>query len=418
MSGAWDAVAGLLGFGGPSGNDHGSSNWAAWGHQEIRSMLDHSVDAGDIDEAAQAWRDQALNDAAIVTGLTRDLQQTVSGGWRGAAADAALAPLDAINQWSASHTDIADHTARLMADSGFAAGQAKATVPPPKSHNWMETLAVTALTGPAGGITDAVMQEQEQSDAHAEAVRIMTDVYSAPINDHRGAVPTYSQLADPTLQPPEVAPAAATGIAAGGYFSGGASGPSAGPAGAGSGAHVMSAPTTLQAVTGADHPASHVGGGAVAPDQAARAPHYGGGQIGAVAAAAAAAAAGAAPFAGDLTRRARAAVSGVRFGGGQSAGGRAGAGHAAQFGPRPTAAVPETEGRLSAGPGRGTSVAAAGRAGAGEMMAPVGGAGGKRGEDAEHRRPSYLIEMDDVFTDGRRVAPAVIGEDPPEPERS
>jgi hypothetical protein len=46
------------------------------------------------------------------------------------------------------------------------------------------------------------------------------------------------------------------------------------------------------------------------------------------------------------------------------------------------------------------------------MMAPVGAAGGKRGEDSEHHRPSYLIEMDDIFTDGRKVAPAVIGEDP------
>jgi hypothetical protein len=47
-------------------------------------------------------------------------------------------------------------------------------------------------------------------------------------------------------------------------------------------------------------------------------------------------------------------------------------------------------------------------------MAPVGVAGGKRGEDCEHRRPPYLIEMDDIFTDGRKVAPAVIGADPPE----
>jgi hypothetical protein len=46
------------------------------------------------------------------------------------------------------------------------------------------------------------------------------------------------------------------------------------------------------------------------------------------------------------------------------------------------------------------------------MMAPMGAAGGKGGEDSEHRRPSYLIEMDDIFSDGRNVAPAVIGDDP------
>jgi hypothetical protein len=45
------------------------------------------------------------------------------------------------------------------------------------------------------------------------------------------------------------------------------------------------------------------------------------------------------------------------------------------------------------------------------MMAPLGAPGGKGGEDSEHRRPSYLIEVDDIFTDGRKVAPAVIGDD-------
>ena len=30
----------------------------------------------------------------------------------------------------------------------------------------------------------------------------------------------------------------------------------------------------------------------------------------------------------------------------------------------------------------------------------------------ERRRPSYLIEMEDIFTDGRKVAPPVIGEEP------
>jgi hypothetical protein len=410
MAGAWDAVAGLLGFGGPSGNDHGSSNWAAWGHQEIRSMLDHSVDPGDIGEAAQAWRDQSRGDAAIVTGLTRDLQQTVSGGWRGASADAALAPLGAINQWSTGHTDIADHTAQLMADSGSSAAQAKASVPPPRSHNWRESLFSFAAGGAAGALIDAVAQEQAQSDAHAEAVRIMTNVYSAPINDNRAAVSTCAQLADPTQQPPEAIPAD-------GYTGGGAPVPSAGPSATGHRAHTLAAPTVLQAVSSADSPA------AVGPAQAVRGPQHGGGQI---AAAAVAAAVGSvpivAPIAEDVARRVQAGASGARPGGGRSVGGpmpvvgqvggavRASAGH--EFGPRPSGAAAEMEGRAGAGMSRGAGAATAGRAGPGEMMAPMGAAGAKGGEDSEHRRPSYLIEMDDIFADGRKVAPAVIGEDP------
>lgn len=67
-----------------------------------------------------------------------------------------------------------------------------------------------------------------------------------------------------------------------------------------------------------------------------------------------------------------------------------------------------------AGPDRGATGMGAGRANPGEMMAPMGGGRGQGGEDSEHRRPSYLIEMDDIFTDGRKVAPAVIGENLPE----
>lgn len=50
-------------------------------------------------------------------------------------------------------------------------------------------------------------------------------------------------------------------------------------------------------------------------------------------------------------------------------------------------------------------------------MAPMGAVTGKGGADSEHRRPSYLVEMDDIFSDGRKVAPAVIGQDPPEQDR-
>ncbi|MGH3572686.1 MAG: WXG100 family type VII secretion target, partial [Pseudonocardiaceae bacterium] len=88
MAGAWDVVADALGFG-PSGNDHASSNWAAWGHEEICSMLQTSVDPADIDDAARAWRQQGSNTTDAITGLTRDLQAIVFDGWRGAAADAA-----------------------------------------------------------------------------------------------------------------------------------------------------------------------------------------------------------------------------------------------------------------------------------------------------------------------------------------
>lgn len=51
--------------------------------------------------------------------------------------------------------------------------------------------------------------------------------------------------------------------------------------------------------------------------------------------------------------------------------------------------------------------------GAGTGGAPLGAGRGSGDEDREHRRPSYLIESEDVWGDGRLVAPPVIGEPPP-----
>ncbi|HEX2297926.1 MAG TPA: hypothetical protein VHH34_05315 [Pseudonocardiaceae bacterium] len=73
---------------------------------------------------------------------------------------------------------------------------------------------------------------------------------------------------------------------------------------------------------------------------------------------------------------------------------------------------------MGTGPGGvGAAAGAAGRGGAGASGVPLAGAGagrGRGGEDDEHRRPSYLVDTDDIFGDGRKVAPPVIGEDPPE----
>jgi hypothetical protein len=410
-------------------------NWAAWGHPEIRSMLDTTVDPSDIHDGVRAWREQGRNTTDVLTRLTRELNEIVSGGWRGAAADRAITALDPINQWSAGQADTTELTTALMDASGFCAGQAKAVVPPPKSYDLGESLRSFASGGMAGLVNDVVAQEQQHAEAHAEAVRIMTNVYSAPINDYRAAVPTYPQLVDPTLQPPEQPPK--PGPAPGpGYPGGEAPGGGAGTHGGGHVAHTPSAhtahtpsaptahpqpaPVALQSVT-SGVPVPH-SGGQVASDQGTHGPPHVGGQVGAAAVAAAAAAAAGIPVMGQIAgdaRRARAASGGVRLGGGEvggypggggqvSGGGRAGAGHPAEFGPRPSAVAEES--RMGAGPGRGATGMGAGRANPGEMMAPMGGGRGPGGEDSEHRRPSYLIEMDDIFTDGRKVAPAVIGE--------
>lgn len=421
-------VAGVFDIGEASGNDHGSSNWTAWGHEEIRSMLDTSVNQADIHDAAQAWLDQSRKDVEIFTTLTRDLNEILSEGWSGLSGDKAIGALRPLNDWSVIFSQAAERTAQLMNHSGSSVGQAKATVPPAMHHDMRRSLTSFVIGGVPGAFVDAMAQDHAQEEARREAVRIMTDVYSAPINDNRAAVPSYPRPVDPTLRPPEPSPAGgpapAAGLPGAGSVSstggGGMSGndvPYQPPAvvglqstGAGSVDGAQFGPSTGSPI---GPPAGPSPGGGPNPGAPSPVGHAGGGQgLGAAAAAV--------PFLpstaeGEQERtrrgfRGAGSPGGIRpgVGGGRPGGGGTGG----DFGPRGSNPRPAATGEGRAGAGGATG----GRGGGASGGVPVGGVDGRERttEDTEHRRPSYLIEMSDIFSDGRRVAPPVIGENPPE----
>ncbi|ASO22992.1 hypothetical protein AHOG_26970 [Actinoalloteichus hoggarensis] len=88
--------------------------------------------------------------------------------------------------------------------------------------------------------------------------------------------------------------------------------------------------------------------------------------------------------------------------GGPGAGGMTGAGG-------PGARLPGGFGPAGGGFGPGGG----GAAGGGMAGGGAGGRGGPGEEDKEHKRADYLLETEDVFGDGIKVAPAVFGENPP-----
>lgn len=441
-------VTAPFGGGDPTGNDGGSSNWAAWGHEEIRSMLDDTVKPEEISEGSLAWNDLQGKAANLVTTSTADLRRTVSNGWRGKSADAAIRSLRPVDEWANTLSAVMQDTSRLMDNSGSAAGYAKSVVPPAKSHNWGESLLSFGTGGGPGALIDAVAQDRAQEEARMEAVRIMTSAYSAPINESSAAVPTYPQLADPTLQPPEHHPGGGPtpGPGVGGVPGGGGVVPGGGGGGGVPGGHVPGGggPTPTPR-TGSYHPPTvtpgqHVPGGPGSPGHPSPTPSQypgsrspvgpggvgpsgtgPGGRFGPDPSAGVPfAPLGGAGSGGDAEAPRRGFRGGGGLGGGRSAGlgGRAGAGSGkgAVFGPRGSAAAGAAESAAEGGR-FGTGAAAGGRGGAGAGGVPLAGGGagrGQGGEDNEHQRPSYLIETDDIFGDGRKVAPPVIGEDPPE----
>lgn len=386
-------------------------------------MLDTTVDPADIDEGARAWAEWNRQAADIITRWTAELRGIVSAGWRGGSADAALNSLGPVDNWVYGLFDNGEHTARLLDGSGYSAGRAKAAVPPAESHDWGRSLTSFGLGGPGYALVDAVAQDQAQAEAHAEAVRIMNSVYSAPINENRSAIQQAAQLVDPTLQPPEPSP-------------GGGPQPGAYPLGPGGSGLPYQPPSAagLQNVTGGGTSGS-VDGGQYGPAQPTGPRHLVGGQGGS-GHGPGIAAASAVPFippvvGGGFGSAAERAGRGFRGAG--NVGGRPGApggpGGGGNFGPRGSGGVTAGPGTAGGNEGRAGGAglgggASAGRGGGGPGGVPggvpVGGAGagrGKGGEDTEHQRPSWLIEMNDIFSDGRKVAPPVIGVDPPERDR-
>ena len=53
---AAETVVDVFDIGGASGNNGGSSDWEAWGHPDLYSMVQSSIDPADVQGGADAYR--------------------------------------------------------------------------------------------------------------------------------------------------------------------------------------------------------------------------------------------------------------------------------------------------------------------------------------------------------------------------
>jgi hypothetical protein len=264
-------------------------------------------------------------------------------------------------------------------------------------------------------IGDAREQADRQNAAHAEAVRVI-ETYSASLDDTNAAMPAFT--------PPPKFGDGATGLTPGSPMPGGGTagvvhqGDGAGSraVGGGPGTAGGGSPTAPGTAVG-----GHGSGGAPPSSTPGQSVSYppgipgGGGPAGG---------SGGEPGRPSILPATAAVIGGAGPGerGSRAVGRRVGSA-GGEFGPRGSGGLgvsnPLGRGGVgstgAAGAGWGAAGLADHVAGAGSSFAPLAGAGrGRDKEDTEHRRPSYLIETEDIWGDGRRVAPPVIGEDPPE----
>jgi hypothetical protein len=393
-------------------------------HSELKKMIDAS-EPSQAHELGQLWND--LGNEIMDFGAS--LQHTATSSeaiWVGQAGNTARAALSALATWS-QHTgqgvQFMGTTVRTQAE---AAHTAKAAMPEPVLYDPATYQAqLNSTTNPADWariMGDAREQADRKDAVHAEAVRVI-ETYSASLRGTNTAMPAFTPpprfgTGDTGHTPTGPAPGGGVVPPAGGGVTGGAPDRGDGPlrADVGEPAH-SGAPPSPTPGQSASYPPP---GGLPAGES--------GGEPGepSFLPAAAAGTGAAGPGEGGTS------TSGRRAGGGFGPRGSGALGAstlaakltpsrlATNFATNPLAANSLAANPLGLGDGgaTGTGRGTAGLPGSGSGFAPVSGTGRGRGEgDTEHRRPSYLIETEDIWGDGRRVPPPVIGADPPERHR-
>jgi len=396
----------------PAGNiPH--TNARSYEHPELKQMIDGST-AAQVNELGEMW--VGLGNDIMNFGASLERTATSSEAiWEGKAGRAARNMLSGLAQWSQNTGQGVQYMGTTMRVQAEAADQAKTNMPDPVPYSpavYQEQINSTINPFEWWQILgDAREQADRHNAAHEEAIRV-TETYSTALHGTNGAMPAFTPppefgSGDTGLTPGTPTPGGAGGGAGGaGGGAGGAGGGSGGSGGGGvsPGPGEWTPPSTPGQVA-----PSVPGPGVPGPGVPVLPPGVGPGGGGATGVP------GYLPAAG--LGGAGAGGRGPTIGGGRAGGGDG-------FGPRGSGSNPLGRGgfgatdaaeRVAGAGGAGKAVGGTAGRGLGAGGFPMAGAGrGQGAEDTEHRRPSYLMETEDIWGDGRKVAPPVIGEDPPE----
>ena len=445
--------------------------WEGLTHDEIYSRVQQGPGRLASADAEAAWGTVESTIRAVDDQLSRAVKQ-IGVDWQGAAADSVRGGMTVMSNWALDAAGDALLTRDGIAGQADAAGHVRTSMPPPRSSA-LDQAVQQGLngTGYVPRIDDVGALEDGIAADRARAVDLMNRYTSDSSSNQRLMnfwTPPPSVVVE-TVVPgaagaghgPGISGAvgAAAGIAAAGVVAGriagrgaatgatagtggapgeadAALGPAVGTGSAAPGVGVSSGPGGRAAFPGtrATPPVPVVPGvpgagsaraGAATPGAAGRTGSPSGlpnGGVRPVVPGLPARPGGSLPGSGvpgsavpggrDIPPGALVPGSPTRSTGGLSGGGP-GPGAPA---PRPSVGAPGegvVNGRLSettAGAGRGAPVA-------GQGFVPLGGVGGRSG-DQDHRRPNYLVDDTDAFADDRWFTPPVIGGDDPEVVRA
>jgi len=397
-------------------------NWNNVPHDEILRLINSGAGAAPVNEAAASYR----RIAEVLRDADRDLRAALGAAgasWEGRAAQDMATASTPLATWADAADQLAVQTGASTEAFGEQFADTRWSLPAAVSvpaGSWVDGTGLSALPGIT---TDRERAEEAADTAQQEAARRM-EAYD---NASYETVQTQ-YFAEPPAVVLEVPPPAGGG--------GPGSGGTATAAGGAGSAGGYAAPGGYTAPASAVYqPPAVSGGGAVPGSPTAPAwsppapttpavtspPPVGGSRPGGTGPGTPAPAFGAARPDGRKSGSGAPAfppgLPGRGVPGGPGGFGPGGSGALAGFrdegfgqrGPAGTGAGGTGAGGLDP---EGRAGRAAGTAG-GAGLGPVGAGGAGRADDLEHRRPNYLVETEDVWGDGARVAPPVIGDGPP-----
>jgi hypothetical protein len=397
---------------------HPNANYPGLPHDELKKLVTVNVDPGAAYKAGDEWKQLAgqLREAAIT------LDAAINGSqshWEGAAADLARAHLSKVRDWSADTAEYFNATGTAMHDQVDAAAKAKTDMPDPINFDPVKMFE-QAAGNPISMITLPVQMYETynaSNEAKDKAVKVV-ETRDASMQLASSSIPAFTP-------PPDISDGSSTSTTVA----------SAGPVGSGSG---------VAAYQGHSGGGSYGGGGSYNPGNSGYQPVHqgtGGGTytpnpVGGTTSGTRVAGYDPGPGGPGYNNPNLSSTPGGNspygpsgsgpgvaggFGPGVAGGGAGGgAGYRGGAGASSSASS-SSAGRPGAGPSSGAAGSAAegagarggmGSAGAAGGQSGMGGRGGKKEEDKEHKRPTFLVETDDVFGDGQMVAPTVIGENP------
>ncbi|HKR48825.1 MAG TPA: hypothetical protein VJT72_04445 [Pseudonocardiaceae bacterium] len=392
-------------------------------HEQLMKLI-AGVNSGQVHELSGMWNtlgSEVHDFGAILQRATVNSELS----WAGEAGEAARARLDKLVGWCTKTGDKMQHMGTaVMRAQAEAAATARMSMPAPVPYDPVAYQnQLNSTSNPiewAQILGDAREQAELHNAAYAAAIRVI-ETYSASLLSTNGAMPAFTPPPEPAGQDTELGPDAPAqgvrtdGAAVGIPRDGGSPQIASDTGGSGSG-------DASQVPGGGFDGGASPDSGGHSPDGEPRSPTPGqvaphvsstspglrvpagaGGETGVSGLLPATAGIGVAVPSTAVLRASAGGAFGPRGSGGLRRAGLGSVGAAESA----TGAGRGGAGMAGRGPGAGSEV--------GGALPPMVGDGRDRGaEDTEHRRPSYLVETEDIWGDGRRVAPPIIGEDPPE----